>query len=60
MEKTAGSGTATLSVPMVDPEIVRQLRALWALGWGAKRIARDAARVGLFEQEGSTHAHTLT
>jgi len=26
---------------MVDPEIVRQLRALQALGWGAKRIARE-------------------
>jgi len=26
-------GTATLTVPMVDPEIVKQLRALKALGW---------------------------
>jgi DNA-binding transcriptional regulator LsrR (DeoR family) len=26
---------------MVDPEIVRQLRALHALGWGSKRIAQE-------------------
>jgi hypothetical protein len=26
---------------MVDPEIVRQIRALASLGWGAKRIARE-------------------
>jgi len=41
MEKTAGSELATLTVPMLDPEIVRQLRALRELGWGAKRIARE-------------------
>lgn len=41
MEKTAGLGTATLLVPMVDPEIVRQLRVLRALGWGTKRIAEE-------------------
>jgi transposase len=31
----------TLWVPMVDPEIVKQIRALAALGWGKKRIARE-------------------
>lgn len=41
MEKTAGSRMATLAVPMLDPEIVRQLRALREFGWGAKRIARE-------------------
>jgi transposase len=41
MDQTAGNGTATLTVPMVDPEIVKQLRALKALGWGTKRIARE-------------------
>lgn len=41
MDQTAGFERATLEVPMVDPEIVRQLRALRALGWGKKRIARE-------------------
>lgn len=41
MDQTAGNGRATLTVPMVDPEIVRHLRALKALGWGTKRIARE-------------------
>src|SRR5687767_350042 len=41
MDQTAGNGTATLTVPMVDPEIVKQLRALKALGWGTKRLARE-------------------
>jgi len=40
MDQTAGNRQATLSVAMVDPEIVRQVRALRALGWGSKRIAR--------------------
>jgi transposase len=50
MEKTRGSGEATLWVAMVDPEIVRQLRALHALGWSIRRaacelgISRNAAR----------------
>jgi hypothetical protein len=26
---------------MVDPEVVQQIRALRAQGWGAKRIARE-------------------
>src|SRR5690242_19543482 len=34
-------GTKTVWVPMVDPEIVKQLRALHALGWGSKRIAKE-------------------
>jgi transposase len=41
MDQTAGNRQATLPVAMVDPEIVRQLRALRVLGWGAKRIARE-------------------
>lgn len=41
MEMTRGSNVATLVVPMVDPEIVRQLRALHACGWGSKRIAGE-------------------
>lgn len=28
-------------VPMIEPEVVRQLRALQTQGWGAKRIARE-------------------
>jgi transposase len=41
MDQTAGNERATLTVPMVDPEIVKQLRGLAALGWGTKRIARE-------------------
>lgn len=41
MDQTAGKEAATLTVPMVDPEIVKHLRALKALGWGSKRIARE-------------------
>lgn len=41
MDQTAGNDRVTLTVPMVDPEIVKQLRGLAALGWGTKRIARE-------------------
>ncbi len=41
MDQTAGNDRVRLTVPMVDPEIVRQLRGLAALGWGTKRIARE-------------------
>lgn len=41
MDQTAGMGSGTLSVPMLDPEIVVHIRALRALGWGTKRIARE-------------------
>lgn len=41
MDQTAGNGSGTLSVPMLDPEIVVQIRALKSLGWGTKRIARE-------------------
>ena len=41
MEKTPGSEGANLWVPMVDPEIVRQLRALRALRWGIRRLSRE-------------------
>jgi hypothetical protein len=40
MDQTARNDRATLTVPMVDPEIATYLRALRALGWGSKRIAR--------------------
>ena len=41
MDQTAGKRSATVSVPMLDPEIVVQIRALRRLGWGTKRIARE-------------------
>ena len=41
MDQTARNERATLTVPMVDPEIVKQLRGLAAIGWGTKRIARE-------------------
>lgn len=41
MDKTGSQETKTLWVPMLEPEIVKQLRALAALGWGKKRIARE-------------------
>jgi transposase len=41
MEESESRGTKTVWVPMVDPEIVKQLRALHALGWGSKRIAKE-------------------
>jgi transposase len=41
MDQTARNERTTLTVPMVDPEIVTHLRALRALGWGSKRIARE-------------------
>jgi hypothetical protein len=39
MDQTARNEKVTLMVPMVDPEVVKHLRALHALGWGSKRIA---------------------
>src|ERR1700761_1778066 len=41
MDEAGSQDTKTLWVPMVDPEIVKQLRGLAALGWGTKRIARE-------------------
>ena len=41
MDRSREKDTETLRVPMVDPEIVKQIRALAALGWGTKRIARE-------------------
>jgi len=41
MDQTAEKERATLTVPMVDPEIVVQIRVLHELGWGSKRIARE-------------------
>ena len=41
MHEAGSQERKTLWVPMVDPEIVKQIRALAALGWGKKRIARE-------------------
>jgi len=41
MHEAESQDTKTLWVPMVDPEIVKTLKALHALGWGSKRIARE-------------------
>lgn len=41
MHEAGSQETKTLWVPMVDPEIVKQIRALAALGWGKKRIAHE-------------------
>jgi transposase len=41
MDLTAENEKTTLVIPMVDPEVVTHLRALRALGWGKKRIARE-------------------
>jgi predicted transcriptional regulator len=41
MDESASEGSKMVWVPMVDPEIVKQLRALHALGWGNKRIAKE-------------------
>jgi hypothetical protein len=41
MDQTAGNVRTTLTVSMVDPEIVRQLRGVRALGWGIKQLAHE-------------------
>lgn len=41
MYEAESQNTKTLWVPMLEPEIVKQIRALTALGWGKKRIARE-------------------
>jgi transposase len=41
MDQTGRSVRASLTVEMVDPEIVVHLRALSRMGWGSKRIARE-------------------
>jgi len=41
MNQTAGMRPGTLSVPMLDPEIVVQIRALHRMRWGTRRIARE-------------------
>lgn len=41
MDESASEGRKTVWVPMVDPEIIKQARALRALGWGYKRIAQE-------------------
>jgi transposase len=63
MDQTARNERATFTVPMVDPEVVRHLRALHALGWGSKRIARELgiARNSVRRYlEGGTAAETQT
>ena len=34
-------GSPEMEVPMIDPEIIRQVRDFTRLGWGAKRIASE-------------------
>jgi len=41
MHESKSQDTKTLWVPMLEPKIVKQIRALTALGWGKKRIARE-------------------
>jgi hypothetical protein len=41
MDESESPGRESVRVPMVDPEIVKQLRALHAVGWGSKRIAQE-------------------
>ena len=41
MHEAESQDTKTLWVPMLEPEIVKQLRALATLKWGTKRIARE-------------------
>jgi transposase len=41
MDKAGLQDRQTLWVPMLEPEVVKQIRALTALGWGKKRIARE-------------------
>lgn len=41
MDRKQWRASPTMAVPMLDPEIVRQIRALESLGWGSKRIARE-------------------
>lgn len=41
MDESQSQDKKTLWVPMLEPEIVKQLRALAALKWGTKRIARE-------------------
>jgi transposase len=40
-QKPGYSAPPPVEVHLVDPEIVRQIRGLSKLGWGAKRIARE-------------------
>ena len=41
MHESKSQDTKTLWAPMLEPEIVKEIRALTALGWGKKRIARE-------------------
>lgn len=41
MSESESGVTKTVPVPMVDPEVVKQLRALHTMGWGTKRIAGE-------------------
>lgn len=40
-EQRSGMAPPNLEVPMVDPEVVRQVKELYSRGWGAKRIAAE-------------------
>jgi hypothetical protein len=41
VDEPASEVSKMVWIPMVDPKIVKQLRALHALGWGSKRIAKE-------------------
>lgn len=41
MQKRLLERPSTMAAQMLDPEIVRQIRALVELGWGSKRVARE-------------------
>jgi transposase len=41
MSESASEGTGSVWVQMLDPEIVSQIKALRAMKWGTKRIARE-------------------
>jgi len=41
MDEAESQDMKTLWVPMLEPEVVKQIRALRALKWGTKRIARE-------------------
>lgn len=50
MQSSVLEGPPTMTVQMLDPEIVRQIRALVELGWGSKRIARELG-IGVLNAE---------
>lgn len=41
IEEIEGGSMGGLAEPMIEPEVVRQVKTLAGYGWGAKRIARE-------------------